>query len=186
MTRLWAKELDSRCLAGRQLCCIGPRTAQELEKYGVKADLIPTDYQAEGVLEALVQQNLKETRILIPRAEVARALAGGTSCSWCSCRRHSSVPNRYTCSRCRRMAAAAHGSFDTCCHLHKFFNCSKLCVHARRSGRREAARAICGDRVYRTHHSENRRGVWIDRFDYAERKYDPGAGGCNCPSLSKP
>ncbi len=74
MTRLWAKGLDSRCLAGRQLCCIGPRTAQELEKYGVKADLIPTDYQAEGVLEALVQQNLKETRILIPRAEVAREL----------------------------------------------------------------------------------------------------------------
>jgi len=74
MTRLWSKGLDSRCLAGRQLCCIGPRTAQELEKYGVKADLIPTDYQAEGVLEALVQQNLKETRILIPRAEVAREL----------------------------------------------------------------------------------------------------------------
>jgi uroporphyrinogen III methyltransferase/synthase len=45
-----------------------------LGKYGVKADLIPTDYQAEGVLEALVQQNLKETRILIPRAEVAREL----------------------------------------------------------------------------------------------------------------
>lgn len=74
MTRLWAKGLDSRCLAGRQLCCIGPRTAQELEKYGVKADLIPTDYQAEGVLDALAQQNLKETRILIPRAEVAREL----------------------------------------------------------------------------------------------------------------
>ena len=74
MTRLWAKGLDSRCLAGRQLCCIGPRTAQELEKYGVKADLIPTDYQAEGVLDALAQQNLKETRILIPRAEAAREL----------------------------------------------------------------------------------------------------------------
>lgn len=74
MTRLWAKGLDSRCLAGRRLCCIGPRTAQELEKFGVKADLIPTDYQAEGVLEALVQRDLKKARILIPRAEVAREL----------------------------------------------------------------------------------------------------------------
>ncbi|NJN68909.1 MAG: uroporphyrinogen-III C-methyltransferase [Nitrospira sp.] len=74
MTRLWVKGLDSRCLAGRQLCCIGPRTAQELEKFGVKADLIPADYQAEGVLKVLVQQDLKKVRILIPRAEVAREL----------------------------------------------------------------------------------------------------------------
>jgi uroporphyrinogen III methyltransferase/synthase len=61
-------------LAGRQLCCIGPRTAQELEKFGVKADLIPADYQAEGVLKVLVQQDHKKVRILIPRAEVAREL----------------------------------------------------------------------------------------------------------------
>lgn len=74
MTRLWANGFDARALAGRQLCCIGPRTAQELEKFGVKPDLIPTDYQAEGVLEALAQQDLKKVRILIPRAEVARQL----------------------------------------------------------------------------------------------------------------
>lgn len=72
MTRLWAKGLDSRCLAGRQVCCIGPRTAQELEKFGVRADVIPADYQAEGVLEALIQRDLRKVRILIPRAEVAR------------------------------------------------------------------------------------------------------------------
>jgi uroporphyrinogen III methyltransferase/synthase len=66
--------LDARCLAGRQICCIGPRTAQELEKFGVKADVIPADYQAEGVIAALGRQNLKQTRILIPRAEVAREL----------------------------------------------------------------------------------------------------------------
>ncbi len=74
MTRVWGKGLDSRCLAGRQLCCIGPRTAEELEKFGVKADLIPADYQAEGVLESLARQDLTKVRILIPRAEVAREL----------------------------------------------------------------------------------------------------------------
>lgn len=74
MTRLFARGLDSRCLAGRQLCCIGPRTAQELKKFGVKADVIPAEYQAEGVLAALNRQNLKKARILIPRAEVAREL----------------------------------------------------------------------------------------------------------------
>jgi uroporphyrinogen III methyltransferase/synthase len=74
MTRLMARGLDSRCLAGRRLCCIGPRTAQELEKFGVRADVVPADYQAEGVLAALNRQDLKALRILIPRAEVAREL----------------------------------------------------------------------------------------------------------------
>lgn len=74
MTRLGVNGLDARCLAGRQVCCIGPRTAQELEKFGVKADVIPADYQAEGVIAVLGLQNLKQARILIPRAEVAREL----------------------------------------------------------------------------------------------------------------
>ncbi len=74
MTRLFAKGLDSRCLAGRQICCIGPRTALELEKFGLKADVVPAEYQAEGVLETLKGQNMKRVRVLIPRAEVARKL----------------------------------------------------------------------------------------------------------------
>lgn len=74
MTRLWAKGFDSRCMAGRRICCIGPRTAQELERFGVRADVIPAEYQAEGVLAALNRQDLQKSRILIPRAEVAREL----------------------------------------------------------------------------------------------------------------
>ncbi len=74
MTRLWENGLDARCLAGRQVCCIGPRTAQELEKFGVKADVVPVDYQAEGVIEALGRRPLNGVRVLIPRAEVAREL----------------------------------------------------------------------------------------------------------------
>lgn len=74
MRRVLSKGLDARALAGRRLCCIGPRTAQELEKFGVKADVVPTEYQAEGVLEVLKQHDLKRLRILIPRAEVAREI----------------------------------------------------------------------------------------------------------------
>jgi uroporphyrinogen III methyltransferase/synthase len=61
-------------LAGKKICCIGPRTAQELEKFGVRADSVPGDYQAEGVLATLDSQDLATARILIPRAEVAREL----------------------------------------------------------------------------------------------------------------
>lgn len=74
MTRLLACGFDSRCLAGRKVCCIGPRTAQELERFGVRADVVPAEYQAEGVLVVLNRQDLKKSRILIPRAEVAREL----------------------------------------------------------------------------------------------------------------
>lgn len=74
LTRLFAKGLDARSLAGRQICCIGPRTAQELERFGLKADVVPADYQAEGVLEVFKGRDLKQVRVLIPRAEVAREL----------------------------------------------------------------------------------------------------------------
>lgn len=72
MTRLRTQGLDARCLAGRTICCIGPRTAQELEKFGVRADVMPAEYQAEGILAALGGPSMKESRVLIPRAEVAR------------------------------------------------------------------------------------------------------------------
>ncbi len=74
MTRLFARGFDSRCLAGRRICCIGPRTAQELERFGVRADVVPVEYQAEGVLAALDPRDVDKSRILIPRAEVARNL----------------------------------------------------------------------------------------------------------------
>lgn len=74
MNRLRSNGLDARRLAGCTICCIGPRTAQELEKFGVAADIIPSDYQAEGVLAALEGRQLSRARVLIPRAEVAREL----------------------------------------------------------------------------------------------------------------
>lgn len=74
MGRLFAKGLDARCLAGRTICCIGPRTARELERFGVKADMIPAEYQAEGMVAAFDGRNMQDARVLIPRAEIAREL----------------------------------------------------------------------------------------------------------------
>ena len=74
MARLRAKGQDARALAGLRLCCIGPRTAQEIEKHGLKADVIPSEYQAEGVIAALGAAGIKGQRILIPRAAVAREI----------------------------------------------------------------------------------------------------------------
>ena len=74
MNRLKLAGRDSRSLAHLRVCSIGPRTACELGKYGVTPDVVPLEYQAEGVLAALAAENLRGSRVLIPRAEVAREI----------------------------------------------------------------------------------------------------------------
>ena len=74
MSALQRRELDARALAHLTICCIGPRTAQELAAYGLRADLVPKQFQAEGMVEALAARALRGTRVLIPRALVAREL----------------------------------------------------------------------------------------------------------------
>lgn len=74
MARLKARGLDARALAGLRICCIGPRTAQELERHGITADVVPAEYQAEGVLDAMKAAGVDGRRVLIPRAEVAREI----------------------------------------------------------------------------------------------------------------
>lgn len=74
MERLQRKGLDGRAVAGLRLCCIGPRTAEALAAYGLRADVIPAEYQAEGLIEAMKAAGVKGQRVLIPRAAVAREM----------------------------------------------------------------------------------------------------------------
>ncbi|MEN4007434.1 MAG: uroporphyrinogen-III synthase [Methanobacteriaceae archaeon] len=55
-----------------KIAVIGPKTAEVLDKYGVKADLIPDDYTAEGLLEAFEQFDVTGMKIGLPRTMVAR------------------------------------------------------------------------------------------------------------------
>jgi uroporphyrinogen III methyltransferase/synthase len=74
MGRLWFHHKDVRSLAGLRVCCIGPRTQEEAARWGVAADLVPKDFQAEGILEAMGGLGVEGQRILIPRAKVAREI----------------------------------------------------------------------------------------------------------------
>jgi uroporphyrinogen III methyltransferase / synthase len=74
MDRLHAAGKDARALATLRLCAIGPRTAQELGNYGLTADVVPAEFQAEGVIASLAHVGIRGSRILIPRAEVAREI----------------------------------------------------------------------------------------------------------------
>ncbi len=65
---------DVRDLKGLLIGAIGPATAAEFAKTGVRVDFIPTEYRAEGLLGVLGNQNLRGKAFLIPRAKVARDL----------------------------------------------------------------------------------------------------------------
>jgi uroporphyrinogen III methyltransferase/synthase len=74
MDRLHRASKDSRALAHLRVCAIGPRTAEEVARYGLTPDLVPSEFQAEGVLTVLAGHDLRGKKILIPRAEVAREI----------------------------------------------------------------------------------------------------------------
>ncbi|HEU0014179.1 MAG TPA: uroporphyrinogen-III C-methyltransferase [Longimicrobium sp.] len=66
---------DARSLGGARVCAIGPATAAELAARGIRADVVPDEFVAEAAVEALAAAgDLSGKRVLLPRAEVARAV----------------------------------------------------------------------------------------------------------------
>ena len=66
---------DVRALKGIKLCAMGDATAGALSRYGLRVDLVPKEFKAEGVIEALksfTDGQIVGVRFLIPRALVAR------------------------------------------------------------------------------------------------------------------
>lgn len=80
--RLFEKDKDIRDLKGLKICAIGEKTALEIKKYGIKVNLVPEEFNAEGLIEAFTSEyrvqstehRLKGIRFLLPRAEVAREI----------------------------------------------------------------------------------------------------------------
>jgi uroporphyrinogen III methyltransferase/synthase len=70
--RLREKQKDIRDLKGIKICCIGPATALQIENKGIKVDLVPEQFIAEGILQSFAAMDLKVKKILIPRAAKAR------------------------------------------------------------------------------------------------------------------
>ena len=65
---------DTRALGSAKVCAIGAKTRAALVSRGVRADLVPEDSRAEGVVAALHPLLAGEARILLPRAEVGREI----------------------------------------------------------------------------------------------------------------
>ncbi|PZS13151.1 MAG: uroporphyrinogen-III C-methyltransferase [Solirubrobacterales bacterium] len=68
--RLASAGMDTRALAGARVAAIGPGTATALRTHGIRADVVPERFVAEGLVEALVDVPVK--RALLARAGEAR------------------------------------------------------------------------------------------------------------------
>lgn len=72
--RLFATGKDMRSFYKIKTAVIGPATSEKLLSYGLKSDIIPESYRAESVIDAFRNENLKDKKILLPRAKEARAI----------------------------------------------------------------------------------------------------------------
>jgi len=85
--RFIERDRDIRDLKGIKICAIGTKTAEAMRQYGLKVDLVPEEFNAEGLIAAFIKEaratvqdtrhktsNLDGLRMLLPRAEKAREL----------------------------------------------------------------------------------------------------------------
>ena len=72
--QLFAAGKDVRALGRMKTAAIGPATAGRLREFGLTSDIIPKTYRAESVIEAFKDQQLKDKKILLPRAAAARPI----------------------------------------------------------------------------------------------------------------
>ena len=70
--RIEKAKLDSRHLAGLTICTIGNATAWKLAEFGIRADIVPTEFRAEGILAALEGKVKAGDKVLLARAAEAR------------------------------------------------------------------------------------------------------------------
>jgi len=63
---------DVRALGSVRIAVIGPGTAEALTPFGLRADLMPAEHVAEGLLAALVSTGLAGRRVLLARARTGR------------------------------------------------------------------------------------------------------------------
>jgi uroporphyrinogen III methyltransferase/synthase len=73
MTALLDGSRDIRALKGPVLCAVGTATADRLSRYGIKVDLVPSEFRAEAVVSTLMAlRPVTSLQVLLPRADIGR------------------------------------------------------------------------------------------------------------------
>ena len=72
--RLFEKNKDVRALGHLQTATIGPATERRLFDFGIKSDMVPQNYRAESIVSAFAAIDVKNKKVLLPRAKEARPI----------------------------------------------------------------------------------------------------------------
>jgi len=80
LDRLWETGRDSRSLAGIRFAAIGPSTAAALENYSLRADLVPSEFRAEALAQALCP-HVSGQKVLWARASRGRDVLPAELCA---------------------------------------------------------------------------------------------------------
>lgn len=70
--------LDARALAGTSVAAIGLETSRELDRHGLAADIVPSEFTSAALLRELVGSGVQGVRVLLARAtRASRLLSDG-------------------------------------------------------------------------------------------------------------
>lgn len=72
--RLRERRRDLRALGAARLAAVGSETAAAIEARGLLVDVVPDEFRAEAVAEAMIAAGVRGARVLLPRAAVAREI----------------------------------------------------------------------------------------------------------------
>ncbi|QGT99052.1 Uroporphyrinogen-III methyltransferase [Candidatus Syntrophocurvum alkaliphilum] len=79
---LMEQNYDIRSLNNINICAIGPVTRDSLRDKGLKVDVVPDEYKAEGIIEELRTKIKPGQSVLLPRARGARSILPETIREW--------------------------------------------------------------------------------------------------------
>lgn len=71
VNRLTDLKIPRLILSAQKIAAIGPATQRALRERGIPCHLLPAQFDSKGLVKLLSKENLKNKRILLPRAEVA-------------------------------------------------------------------------------------------------------------------
>jgi len=80
--RLFEKGRDIRQLKGINICAVGAKTEAAINKYGIKVDLVPEEFNAEGLISAIIQKCTEDQKIKrskVQKEKASELLRSGTS-----------------------------------------------------------------------------------------------------------
>ena len=180
--RLTAGGEDARDFHGITVCAIGPATAAALLERGLRADLVPGEFTAEALVEAVGSEPIRGARILLARAAEAREVIPeelsrrGAAVDVVPAYR--TVKNTSDADRASRHAPRGE---DPRGHVHQLVHGEALPRSGGRGGASAPARGRGGQ--HRPHHGGDGLPIRNCQPDRAGNVHHPRPRGCTDPTL---